>query len=227
MTGVCYKHMGDLERASGVFEGVVQLCSGMKDVPGEAAALGNLGQALAAQKKLGEAETAHTRSLELARGAADKNGELSALFHLGTVRHAYRCIQRVVLAHVRKRVREVGLRLRELRDLRAQRRREGGGSQAGLLSAQRRREGVGSRAGLCHRSSGGRLLWVREGGTPRHTAAAAAAGDNPRAAALAAGTVGGERGRHTPASRRRRARAPCRRSRRCTLGRRCTAGWPG
>ena len=106
MTGVCYKHRGELERAASVFDGCAQLCASMKDPQGEAAALGNLGQALAAQKRLSEAEAAHERSLELARssgsggGAApapteatdaaadstDKGGELSALFHLGTLR---------------------------------------------------------------------------------------------------------------------------------------------
>ena len=86
MTGVCYKLSGDLERASGVFEGVAKLCASMRDAPGEAAALGNLGQALVAQRRLPEAESAHERSLDLARGATDANGELSALFHLGTLR---------------------------------------------------------------------------------------------------------------------------------------------
>ena len=87
MTGVCYKCRGELERAAGVFEGCAQLCARLKDSQGEAAALGNLGQALAAQRRLAEAEAAHERSLELARGGvADKSGELSALFHLGTLR---------------------------------------------------------------------------------------------------------------------------------------------
>ena len=102
MTGVCYKHRGELERAASVFEGCAQLCASMKDAHGEAAALGNLGQALAAQRRLAEAEAAHERSLELARsntgtkGSAqtdgsedakgDRSGQLSALFHLGTLR---------------------------------------------------------------------------------------------------------------------------------------------
>ena len=67
MTGVCYKHQGELERAASVFEGCAQICASMKDPQAEAAALGNLGQALAAQKRLAEAEAAHERSLELAR----------------------------------------------------------------------------------------------------------------------------------------------------------------
>ena len=45
MTGVCYKHQGELERAASVFEGCAQICASMKDPQAEAAALGNLGQA--------------------------------------------------------------------------------------------------------------------------------------------------------------------------------------
>jgi tetratricopeptide (TPR) repeat protein len=115
MSGVCYKHRGEFERAASVFEGCAKICASMKDPHLESAALGNLGQALAAQRRLAEAETAHERSLELARAArsgdrdgsgggagssagaaggaarddehaGDKSGELSALFHLGTLR---------------------------------------------------------------------------------------------------------------------------------------------
>ena len=85
MTGVCYKHRGELERAAAVFEGCAQLCASVRDAQGEAGALGNFGQALTARRRLAEAEGAHGRSLELARSSNDENGELSALFHVGTL----------------------------------------------------------------------------------------------------------------------------------------------
>ena len=86
MTGVCYKHKGDIESAGRVFECVAQLCAKMCDTPGEVVALGNLSQALAAQQRFAEAETACERSLKLAMGENDKSAELSACFHLGTLR---------------------------------------------------------------------------------------------------------------------------------------------
>jgi len=85
MTGVCYKERDDPIRAIEVFEGCSELCASLNDTQAQAAALGNLGQALTGCQDLAGAEIAHTRSLCLARSASDANGELAALFHIGTL----------------------------------------------------------------------------------------------------------------------------------------------